>query len=383
MFAYCIFKVIYAPHKAFKEIIQNPNYYGPILIMVLFIAANMGSAYLFAVKTYIETTEPSPSLEKLDLWTENSTFWVPLNGANYAENFTDYIAGSCYGNRSIEFWVEQSDRIAMELHGIEVNCSVAGGYTKVYLRIKLVGPESLPQNVSLYLYSRNGVFYRDITSEFSNGAINVWNNLSIPLADEKWRGNTDWGNVTGLKLEFMWTQTLDTIRVFIDGLFFGGIYKPYVESVPAYLGGYAAYSFMRFFLRWFLLGGMIYILTKAFKAKTAWRVSLTLAGFTLITMVVQAVVGAAAFSALPVIKYPFELVGGVKGEAETAYSKLLEEAWLVNQAYNIAQIIMLVWTVVLCTIAIHLMAEFSWTTSFLAAFVAYFVAVFIESFLAM
>lgn len=383
MFAYGVFKVIYAPHKAFKEIIQNPNYYGPILIMILFITANMGSAYLFAVKTYIETTEPSPSLGKKDLWTENATLWEPLEGVHCTENFTDYIAGSYYGNRSIEFWVEQSDRIAMELHGIEVNCSVAGGYTKVYVRIKWVGPENPPQNVSLYLYSRNGVFYRDITSEFSKGTVNVWNNLSIPLADKEWRGDTEWENITGLKLEFMWNQTLDAIKVFIDGLFFGGIYKPYVESVPAYLTGYAAYSFMRFFLRWFLLGGIVYIFTRAFKANTVWRVILALMGFTLITMAIQAVIGTAAFSALPTIKYPLELIGGVKGEAEVAYGKILEEAWLVNQVYNIVQVIMLVWTVLLCTIAIHLATEFSWTTSFLMSFVAYFVATFIESFLTM
>lgn len=382
MFAYGIFKVIYAPHKAFKEMIQNPNYYGPILVMVLFIAANVGSAYFFAVKTYIEATEPSPGLEKRDLWTESAAFWFPLNGAQCRENFTDHIVGSYYGNRSIEFWVEESDKIAMELRGIEVNCSTRGGYTRVYLRIKWASPVSLPQNVSLHLYSRNGALHRDITSELSNGKVNVWNNLSIPLADEKWYGSTSWENITSLRLEFTWGQ-VSNIRVLVDGLFFGGIYKPYVESIPAYMVGYAAYSFTQFLLRWFLLGGMVYILTRALKAKTVWRVILVLMGSALITMVIQAVIGTVAFSALPTIKYSLEFIGGVRGEVEAAYSKILEEAWLVNQVYNIAQVIMLVWTVLLCTIAIHLATEFSWTTSFLTSFVAYFVANFIASFLTM
>jgi hypothetical protein len=72
LFAYGIFKVIYAPHKAFKEIAQNPRYIGPILIMILFIAANVAAAYAFLAKTYVEATVPSS--ENKDLWTETRLF---------------------------------------------------------------------------------------------------------------------------------------------------------------------------------------------------------------------------------------------------------------------------------------------------------------------
>ncbi|MDW8040406.1 MAG: hypothetical protein RMJ03_03145 [Nitrososphaerota archaeon] len=382
MFAYGIFKVLYAPHETFKEVAQNPKYFGPMLIMVLFVIANLGSAYVIASKTYVETTEPSLSLEKRDLWTENKSFWQPLDGAQCTENSMDYVAGVYYGSRSIEFWVEQSERIAMELHGIGVNCSVNGGYTRLYLRVKWTSPSYPPQNASLHFYSGSTSFYRNLTSEFSNATVNSWRNLTINLADERWLRNPLWGNVTGLKLELVWNQT-SNIRVLVDGLFFGGVFKPYVENVPGYIASYAAYSFMQFFLRWFLLGGMIYVLTKVFKAKTVWRVTLILAGFALITMFVQAAISAAAFSALPTLKYPFEFIGGVEGEAKSAYGKILEETWLVNQVYSVVQMVMLMWTVVLCTIAIHLTAELSWTTSLLTAFAAYLAALFIEGFLTM
>jgi hypothetical protein len=36
-----VFRILYAPHKAFKEIIQNPKYVGPILVMILFIGASL------------------------------------------------------------------------------------------------------------------------------------------------------------------------------------------------------------------------------------------------------------------------------------------------------------------------------------------------------
>lgn len=381
MFAYGIFKVIYAPREAFKEIAQNPKYFGPILVMILFVIANIGSAYILATKTYVEATmpSPSPSTGQRDVWTENKTFWRPLYGAYCDENFTDYISGSYYGNRSIEFRIENNDKIAMELRGIgEVNCSTEGGYTMLYLRVKWTSPNDRPKNVSLYLYSDDSTgFYRNITDKFYNASVNVWNNLTIHLADENWHGHASWENITVLKLEFTWNQT-SSIRVLIDGLFFGGVYKPYLESTSTYIASYAAYSFTQFFLRWFLLGGLIYFLTKAFKAKTVWRVTLVLAGFALITMFVQAVISTATFSALPTLKYPLEFMGGVKGEAEAAYNKILDETWLINQIYSVVQMCMLVWTVALCAIAIRLTAEFSWSTSFLTAFIAYFIALFIE-----
>jgi hypothetical protein len=384
LFAYGIFKVIYAPRETLREVAQNPKYIGPVLIMVLFIAANLSSAYVLVTKTYVEETLPSSV--RLDEWTENATRWASLIGVPPIENFTDFIAGYYYGNRSIEFSAESSDKISMQLQDIgPVNCSNQEGFTKLYLRVKWASPNHQPKNVSLYLYSTNSLsnfFYRNITGEFTNATANIWNNLTIPLADDDWHGTAtaNWSEITGLMLEFTWNQT-SNIRVLIDGLFFGGIFKPYAESVTSYMAVYALYSFMQFIIRWVLLGGVIYILTKAFKAKTVWRVMLILAGFALVTMFIQAAISTAAFSTLPTLKYSFEYMGGVEGEAESAYQKIAEETWLVNLVYSGIQVAMLMWTVSLCAIAVRLTTEFSWTTSLLIAFVAYFVAVFIEGFL--
>lgn len=384
MFAHGIFKVIYAPRETLREVAQNPKYIGPILIMVLFIVANLSSAYVLVTKTYVEETLPSRT--QRDEWTENATRWTSIVGAHPTENFTDYIAGYYYGNRSIEFSAENSDKISMQLQDIgPVNCSSQSGFTKLYLRVKLASPNYPPKNVSLYLYSNNSfdnLFYRNITGEFSNATANTWNNLTIPLADGDWHktGTADWSEINGLILEFTWNQT-SNIRVLIDGLFFGGVFKPYAESVASYMAVYALYSSMQFIIKWVLLGGLIYVLTRAFKAKTVWRVTLILAGFALVTMFIQAVISTAAFSTLPTLKYSFECIGGIKGEAESAYQKIAEETWLVNQVISGVQIAILIWAVSLCAIAIRLTTEFSWTISLLIAFTAYFAAMFTESFL--
>ncbi|MEM3726353.1 MAG: Yip1 family protein [Candidatus Bathyarchaeia archaeon] len=382
MFAYGIFKVIYAPHKAFKEISQNPKYVGPILIMILFAAANVGSMYTLVSKTLVEETMPTS--KQLDEWTENATLWT-TSGLAPTENYTDYIQGSMYGNRSIEFSAINSNEISMQLDNIgPVNCSGSSGYKDLYLRIKWISPDSSPENVAIHMYSSpSDYFYYNLTENLSNSTVNVWNNLTIPLANQNWTEigtAADWGNITGLGLNFTWPEG-SNITVLVDGLFFGGVFKPPVENIVSYAVNFSLYTFMQFVVRWVLLGGIIYIMTKAFKANTVWKVILILVGFALITMFVQAVINAATFSTLSTIRYPFELIGGVKGESENAYNKILEETWLVNQIYGYVQIVVLIWTVVLCALAVRLTTEFSWTKSFLIAAVAYFATTFVEGFL--
>ena len=380
--AYEILKVLYAPHKVFKEVIQNPRYIGPIIVMILFVAANAASTYALATKTYVEKTFPTQK----DEWTENTTLWQPTGGVYPTANYADYIEGFIYGNKSIEFTVKNSTEISMQLDNIgPINCSSQDGYTKIYVRIKCKSPNIAPKNVSIYLHSitLSDFFYRDLTENFSSAAIGVWNNLTIPLDDGKWLrvGNADWANINSLTFIFEWAGKSD-ITVLVDGLFFGGIYTPYAENIAAYLASYSAYSFMQFVIRWVFLAGIIHIMSKAFKANTVWRVTLILIGSSLITMFIQALVNTAVFSAtLPPIKYSFAYLGGVEGESLAAYNQILEETWLVNQIYSYVQAVIIIWTIALCGLAVRLSTGFSWAKCFLIAAVAYFAATTIESFL--
>lgn len=379
-----IFKVIYAPQKAFKEIIQNPKYIGPILIMILFAAANMGYFYTIVSKTYVEQT--LPTAEQLDKWTENATLWTKPLGVDVKDNFVDYINGTYYGNRSIKFSIVNSTQISMQLNDIgPINCSGQDGYKNLHLRIKRTSPDDPPKNATIYLLSATSsdYFYYNLTERFSNSTNKVWNNLTIPLATKSWLNNSadaNWGNVTGLKLEFAWHINWN-ITLLVDGLFFGGIFKSQAENATSYMLNFSIVSFMQFTIRWVFLGGLLYIMTKAFKAKTVWRPLLILVGFALITMFVQAVINVAAFSTLPTLYYPLEFLGGVKGETENAYNKIMEKTLLVSQISGYIQIAIIFWTIALCAIATRLLTEFSWSKSFLVATVAYFVTTLAQSFL--
>ena len=46
MFANDVLKVLYAPHKVFKQVIQNPKYWGPILVFIIFIVARRGGCII-------------------------------------------------------------------------------------------------------------------------------------------------------------------------------------------------------------------------------------------------------------------------------------------------------------------------------------------------
>ncbi len=380
-----IFKVIYAPRKAFDEIVQNPKYIGPILIMIFFTLANMGYVYTIASKTYVEQT--LPTAEQLDIWTENYTSWTGASNANITENFVDYINGTYYGNRSIEFSIVNSTQIWVQLTDIgSINCSGSDGYKDyLYLRIKLASPEVKSENATIYLFSvtPSDYFHYNLTGEFSNSTSNIWNNLTIPLATESWlssSANASWGNITGLKLEFSWLNN-SNINLLVDGLFFGGIFKSEAENATSYMFNYSIVSVMQFTVRWVFLGGLLYIMTKAFGAKIVWRPLLILIGFALMTMFIQAVISVVVFSTLPTLYYPLEFLGGVKGESENAYNKIMDKTLLVSQINGYIQIAIIFWTIALCAIATRLITQFSWGKSFLIAMVGYLVTLIAESFL--
>jgi hypothetical protein len=378
-----VFKVIYAPQKAFKEISQNPKYIGPILIMILFVAANMGYVYAIISKTYIEQT--LPTAKQLDKWTENATLWTGTPETIIKENFVDYVNGTYYGNRSIEFSINNSKQISMQLSAIgSINCSSQEGYKTLYLRIKRTSPNDIAKNATIYLFSASfsDYFYYNLTEEFSNSSRNVWTNLTIPFDSPLWdsSANADWGNITNLKLDFAWLND-SNITLLVDGLFFGGIFKSEAENATSYMLNLSISYFMQFTIRWVFLGGLLYVITKGFRAKTVWRPLLILVGFALITMFIQAVLNAATFSTLPRLDYSLKFLGGVNGEPEKAYDTIMEKTFLVSQISGYVQIATLVWTIALCAIATRLLTEFSWSKSVLVATVAYFAATLAQSYL--
>jgi hypothetical protein len=372
---------LYTPQKAVKEIVEQPKYLGPLLVIILLIVANLGFTYAAISKTYIEQTLPNSS--KLDQWTENSTSWT--SNAQIGES-NDYINGSYYGTKSISFNMTNSTQVWMQLSNIgPINCSGSDSFKTLSFRVKWTSPAAASQEVVVHLFSAgSGDFHRSITSNFNSSTYGIWNNITIPLATGDWSSNssgTDWSSITGLRLEFTWVDS-SNIAVLVDGLFFHGPFQSLLDGAGSvYLVNYSLYSIMQFVITWVILSGLIYLLAKSFGGKLVWKPLLVVVGIILMTLFIQTVVNAVSYATLPKVYYPFEFLGGVSGEGKAAYDTVVAQTWIVSEVSTYMQIAVWIWTIALCSIAVHLLAQFSWAKSVAVGAVAYLVTILAQRFL--
>ena len=381
MFAFGIFKVIYAPHKAFREIAQNPKYAGPILIIVLLVATYTVSSYITLSRTFNE--QILPSSEHLDIWTENKTLWA--SNANINET-TDALSGGYYGNKSIEFSVYNDTQIWMRLNLTEpANCSGADGFEKVSFRVKLEYPDlTVLNSVFINLFSSQVDYFQyNLTEYFTSVNVANWNNLTVNVgSDSEFVNSTNganWNSIVGLSLVFTWSENAD-LKAKIDGLFFRGVFKSPIENASYYLPSLGMLAFMQFVIQWVFLSGLLYIVSKWFGAKLAWKTLFILTGFILVTLLVQALIYTFASATLPTLQYPLEYFGGVEGEKQVATNKVLEGTWIVDQVNLYVQIAVLIWTIILCAVAIRTQTTFSTPKSIGIAALAYFLSIYLAGF---
>jgi hypothetical protein len=345
-----ILRVLYAPHKAFKDLIQTPKYWGPFILLLIFVLAQIGSSYVVASRSYIEQTMPVG--DQGDVWTENASLWQAGPSVTISNNTADFINSTLYyGSTSIEFAASNASNVWMELSSLDgaVNCG-ADGFKNVSLRVKLVTPDVKPENVSIYLYSLSGSnFYYDLTQTFASSDVNVWNNITLTVGSGDWlsNGNPSWENITGLKMEFTWSSN-SSITLRIDGLFFRGIFKdPFELYGISYIATSALNAIAPFLFEWLILTGLMYLLIKGLKGNVIWRPLMVAVGFALVITVIQALILAVVYTSLPNLFYPLEVLAGTPGEFDVAYQAILDKIAFVTLVGGILQVAIYVWTVAL------------------------------------
>lgn len=360
-----VFKVIFAPHKAFKEIIQKPGYKGPLIIMLLFVLSFSGFYYALSTRVYYDQT--APRLMDLDKWTEDAGLWRSNQGANVSNNALDYIKGIYYGNKSIQFTLENSSRIDMELRIPEpLNCVEPNNYTNLSFRIKIVEPSDNPTSMSIHLFSENDenkyFNYFNYSLSGSDLKVNSWYKKTVPLADFSNVGGADWRNITSIKFELVWASNKN-MTVLIDGVFFHGYYKSMFEMngstiiINSIISG-----FMQFTIHWVILGGVLHVFSKLYKGQPIWKTMLTISGFVLITFFIQNLILTGIVFAYPEMHLSLETLGGVPGEGWTVDAQNFMSIFTIK--YDVLdRIVYFVWIVALCSIAIHLLFEFPWSKS--------------------
>jgi hypothetical protein len=345
----------------FKDIIQNPRYLGALIVLILFIAAQTGYYFVYASKSYPEQTLPGDDIG--DVWTGNATLWQANPGVIILNNYGDFINSTApipggppyFGSSSLDFVASNSSNIQARLNNLDgqVNCG-ANGFKNVSLRIKLVTPDAKPENVTLFLYSisESNFFSYDLTSLISNGAVNVWNNITVPVGSGDWiSSNTaaSWQNITSLKMEFTW-PTNSSVDLRVGGLFFRGIFKNLVESygIEYLLFNFALSIPTHFILQWLLLTGLMFVIIKGLKGNAAWKPLMVAVGFALVTMVIQAFIFLAAYATLPNLYLPLEALAAVPGELNSVMSSaILDPLNAINLIQSVVTVAVFVWTIAL------------------------------------
>jgi hypothetical protein len=396
-----ILKVIYAPHKVFKEILQNPRYLGAFILLIIFVGIQVSSSYVVGSREYLERTNPAES--QGDVWAQRAALWQANPSVTISNNTVDYInstvtlfGGSPYfGTNSVEFVASNTSLIQMELGNLNgsVNCG-AGGFKNLSLSMKIITPDTKPNNVSLYLNSLNASsFYYDLTAAFSNSTMNVWSNITVPVGSGPWVSSSNtasWENITGIRMKFTWPSSA-TVDLRVGALFFRGIYENYVElsggGVSAYLAQSIFSGFAPFIFEWIILSVLLYIIIKALKGNATWKQLMVAVGFALVTLVIQAVALLVAFSTLPNLYYTLELLANVPGGLNAVGMATLEAIAPVNLASVIIQIIRYVWMVGLGTIITRDITStpevpgFSWMKSIMVSGASFLVTLLVLGFI--
>ncbi|MCW4047809.1 MAG: hypothetical protein NWE99_09690 [Candidatus Bathyarchaeota archaeon] len=355
-----ILKVIYAPQKAFKNILQNPQYLGAFILLIIFVALQVSYTYVAGSNQYLEITNPSAS--QGDFWAQNAGLWQANPGVMISNNTVDYINSSAtlfggppyFGTNSVEFTASNVSSIRMELKNLNgtVNCG-PDGFKNINLIMKIVTPDVKPSNVSLYLDSLNASsFYYDLTSSFSSSTASDWNNITIPVDTSAWSSNSaaaSWENITSIRMSFTWPNSSD-VDMRIGGLFFGGLYQNYVQlygGPSTFLAQAALSGVAPFIFEWIILTAIMYILIKMLKGNITWRPLMVAIGFAMITLVIQAIIFLAVYATLPVLYLPIQVLAHVSGGLNLLPAATVDAINTANLITNVILIIVYLWTIAL------------------------------------
>lgn len=387
-FYFQFIRVMYSPYKVFREVAAEPRYISIIFVLLLFILSNTLFGYVVLSKSYVEETFPKVDLliGQFDTWTENTTLWYSTPNVNISLDYNDYINGSYYGDKSIEFSANDSSKIFVKLTDVgPVDCGSSKGFKTLSFRIKLVNPPTLPSTASIFLYSgdTSRYFYYNLTEIFLASKIGVWNNFTISLADGLWEDHGgDWSKISGLALGFDWPKNMD-IKILIDGLYFRGLFENQMNKDPTgYVSIISIFGIFQFLIQLFVIAGIMFIFLNAFGGKISWKPLLICVGLALITYFIQNIINSIVLTqTLDRLYYSLEYLGGTVSEKAAAAAELNEQAFLFSMIANYVQIAILAWASLLCTMANRVLTGLSWSKSAVSSVIALLVAYIIRLFI--
>jgi hypothetical protein len=362
-----VFEVLYSPVKAFRKIIEKPDFKGVILVLVLVISSMLAVQYVASSKLLLENRNPED-----DNWTETL-----LNQHNWTSNgmlsidATDYMLGNLEGNHSVLSSVSDETSVWLKLMDIDsVNCSETG-YKELFFYIKWSNDaELVPGSGTLRLFSgsEDNYFEYDnlVDLILSNGN---WANVTLNVgSDQGWTLNNspNWQNITGIEFQLDWTSS-SNLSLKIDGLFFRNFVSPFATGAfESIILPIAFQVMLTFATNWILWAGLLLIIAKLFQEDVGrWNIFFVIIGYSFIVSVVYTLLSAVPLSTLPVLNVPLDPI---------ALNTMLDVTWRPLLAYQLwlyIPIIGEVWLAALGAIVIRQMKETTWSKAATIAAVAF------------
>ncbi len=366
-----VLKVIYAPHKAFKEITQNPKLIGPILVMALFVAASLGTRYIQATKMYVQQTLPnSLDLNNRDPWTETAAMWQ--SNANITTIASDRLLGA----QSIQFDVSNDTLVWAELKDIgTINCSSNEGYNNLTFGMKWIHTSSIvPRDINLFLYSNNSTeYFRYSITEHENQTVNdQWSNYTVLLGPSiaKWINSSSqasWDNVTSLRIEATWDDfARSNLTIRVDATYFlSDRFEQLSGKIVENASMYAFLDLMNFAMNWILTSVTLLIVARFFtavktsKTKAELKTFLIIAGYSLIVFVFMQLIFSIFYIANPALYFSLETV---------TPSSALQNLFLLD---FYATLLIPIWAIILSVFGLRAAFELTTKSSIILAVIGY------------
>jgi hypothetical protein len=357
-----ILQVWYSPIKAFREITQQPDILGPIVILV--IASLIGAGFQQIAQSKILVENLIPEGEE---WTSSTKFWTS-NGI-LINNTRDWLMG----NQSIQSFVKNNTRIWMKLDlskaNQEINCPEEG-ITKLYFGLKWNHSDSIaPNSARIQLLSPNETSFFELNLTQNLQESNVWSNITLNIAKENgWlkEGAPTWERITDIKFELNWAvSNHGNLTLLIDDLALGGKFEPLTTYMFLDIFLYLISNFLIFWAIYFVVL-LVFCRGLVFNFETSNKILFSTLGYTFSIKILLNILSLILILIFPTVYIP-----------RNWYPPLIYQV-VILMIFLIFPVITIIWIVHLTAIALRNFHDFSWLKALGISAVAYLSAFFLR-----
>ncbi|MFZ7137635.1 MAG: hypothetical protein ACOWW1_04360 [archaeon] len=369
MFGQEILEVIYAPVKAFKKIIEKPDFKGVAIVLLLVIASAVAVQYVASSKQFLEVRVPED-----ENWTEelfDQHVWS--SNGELSKDTLNYKVG----NSSISSTVTDSN-IGLKVTAFDpINCSEGTEYTELFFWINCTndaGESPVSGTIKLFSGSESSYFEQDIVSFL--GSNSEWTNTTLNIGSSQgWDpvNSPDWENITGVELELAWADSAN-LNVNVDGLVFR-TFATSIEMGTFYIEIISVV--LQAGMTWVVWGGLLIIIAKLFNEDLGkWNVFFIIIGYIFIVTVITNIITGIVATNLPELTY-------VLDPTSTYYYARNATVWAENLGYQLLTPLLwvgYVWTTGLSAIIIHEMKEIPWGKALTISVIAFAARLLLSAF---